>query len=118
MLEPLLTKPTRRSLPLLQTRPTKRSQCVDGPRPCPWASCRYHLAIDVVERYGTEFVRENPKYTGVDSCALDVAAQGSHTSKDLAPILGLTQMESKSIFAESTVALSEVAQALVADDEE
>lgn len=28
-------------------RPTKRSECVDGPRPCPWVSCRHHLLLEI-----------------------------------------------------------------------
>lgn len=28
-------------------RPTKRSECIDGPRPCPWVSCRHHLLLEV-----------------------------------------------------------------------
>lgn len=32
--------------------PTTRGDCVDGPRPCPWVRCRFHLAIEVNE-FGT-----------------------------------------------------------------
>ncbi len=28
-------------------RPKLRSECVDGPRPCPFVSCKYHLYLDV-----------------------------------------------------------------------
>jgi sigma-70-like protein len=31
----------------LPSRPKTRGDCVDGPRPCPWVSCRYHLLLDV-----------------------------------------------------------------------
>lgn len=27
-------------------RPHARGKCKDGPRPCPWASCRYHLEVE------------------------------------------------------------------------
>jgi hypothetical protein len=33
------------SVPL--RRPRTRGDCVDGPRPCPWVSCHYHLALEV-----------------------------------------------------------------------
>jgi hypothetical protein len=37
-----------RGIPALwPRRPRNRSECKDGPRPCPWVSCRYHLALDV-----------------------------------------------------------------------
>ncbi len=25
------------------TRPKTRGDCIDGPRPCPWVSCRHHM---------------------------------------------------------------------------
>lgn len=28
-------------------RPTTRAECRNGPRPCPWIGCRYHLLIEV-----------------------------------------------------------------------
>lgn len=28
-------------------RPTVRSECENGPRPCPWVGCKYHLYLDV-----------------------------------------------------------------------
>jgi hypothetical protein len=38
-------------LPVLN-RPTNRSECKDGPRPCPWISCRHHLYLDVDDETG------------------------------------------------------------------
>jgi DNA-directed RNA polymerase specialized sigma subunit len=60
-------------LPLLQERPRVRGDCEDGPRPCPWVQCRYHL--------------EHPKW----SCALDVADEGPHTQEQVATLLGVSQ---------------------------
>ncbi|MCB2188621.1 MAG: hypothetical protein KQJ78_19545 [Deltaproteobacteria bacterium] len=28
-------------------RPTRRAECFQGPRPCPWVGCRWHLAWEV-----------------------------------------------------------------------
>lgn len=28
-------------------RPRTRAECIDGPRPCPWASCRHHLLLEI-----------------------------------------------------------------------
>lgn len=50
-------------------RPTRRSECIDGPRPCPWLSCRYHLP---------------------SSCALDEAAGGPRTPTEVAELMGVT----------------------------
>ena len=33
-------------------KPRLRSECADGPRPCPFVSCKYHLYIDVSARTG------------------------------------------------------------------
>ncbi len=33
-------------------RPKWRSDCEGGPRPCPWTTCRYHLAFDVTSAGG------------------------------------------------------------------
>lgn len=57
---------------LTQLRPKTRADCIDGPRPCPWVSCKYNLQIDV---------RSNGRYTEptvviregcTESCVLDV----------------------------------------------
>lgn len=31
-------------------RPTTRGECCQGPRPCPWVSCRHHLLISVTTK--------------------------------------------------------------------
>jgi hypothetical protein len=58
-------------------RPQTRGECIDGPRPCPYVGCRYHLFLDVYRagglqlNFGTENVDILKK---VDhTCALDVA---------------------------------------------
>ena len=42
---------TRRLLPVLQ-RPTRRSECVGGIRPCPWVSCKANMIVDYTEGGG------------------------------------------------------------------
>lgn len=54
-------------------RPRTRGECIDGPRPCPWVSCRYHL--------------EHP----AESCALDVADRGPSTVRRIGKLLGMPQ---------------------------
>lgn len=113
-----LTKP-RRQLPMAADRPTRRSQCVDGPRPCPWVTCRYHLHLDLVVKDGETVVRENPNYhegAGVDSCALDVAARGPLSSKDAAPIIGISASACKELYRDSQLAAEEVAKILAGDE--
>ncbi len=72
--------------------PRSRSECRDGERPCPFVSCRYHLAIDVREngsitwnRPGTEIEEQ------VETCALDVADRGPMTLEEIASQLEITR---------------------------
>lgn len=76
-------------------RPIKRARCAVVPRPCPFANCRYHLALDVTD--GGK-IRYNHPDTQLDrlepSCALDVAEQqGGLTVAELAAVMGTTYDE-------------------------
>lgn len=52
--------------------PKTRAECVNGPRPCPKGTCRYHLDV-------------------APSCALDVADEGPQTLREVAVFFGLTR---------------------------
>lgn len=74
-------------------RPRTRGECADGPRPCPFVSCRYHLALDVDPEVGT--IRLNWPHLEIDqlaeTCALDVADRGGMTLEDVGGILNITR---------------------------
>lgn len=74
-------------------RPTTRSECASGPRPCPFISCKYHLYLDVSPRTGS--IKLNfPDLDVWDlpvSCALDVADAGGSTLEDVGAIMNLTR---------------------------
>ena len=74
-------------------RPKTRADCVDGPRPCPWVSCKYHLYLDVKEE--TQSIKLNFPHLEVwemeQTCALDVAEQGGLTLEEVGHILNLTR---------------------------
>lgn len=80
-----------------QQRPMTRSECVDGPRPCPWLRCRHHLAIEIDSLNGTiKFAypeaAEGDFEARTQSCSLDVANQGEHTLEEVGALIGdLTQ---------------------------
>lgn len=63
-------------------RPRVRGECVDGPRPCPYVGCRYHLFTDTLQKGS---LRLQGKGTIDDllamaqTCALDVADEGGAT---------------------------------------
>lgn len=112
-----LTLRPKRSLPLV-TRPSKRSECLDGPRPCPWASCRYHLNLDLITKNNRDEILENPSYEwGSDSCALDVAERGPLTSKEIAPLLGMSQSGCKELYRDSKEFAEEIAKIMSEEDE-
>ena len=74
-------------------RPKTRGECVDGPRPCPFVSCRHHLYLDVMERSGS--VRFNFPNLEVweleETCALDVADRGGMTLVSVGRMLNVTR---------------------------
>jgi len=74
-------------------KPRTRAECADGPRPCPFVSCKYHLYIDVSPRTGA--IKLNFPDLEVwelgESCALDVADRGGTTLEDVGAIMNLTR---------------------------
>jgi hypothetical protein len=85
-------------LAALAARPRKRSDCIDGPRPCPWAGCSHHLGIYLTP-YGAPKVAFPDGEGGVDvdameeTCVLDVAdAHDKQEPKTYAEVGELTNM--------------------------
>src|SRR6478735_8923841 len=74
-------------------QPQSRAECLDGPRPCPFVSCKHHLFIDVSPRTGA--IKLNFPDLEVwdlgESCALDVADRGGTTLEDVGAIMNLTR---------------------------
>jgi hypothetical protein len=55
---PTFTAPRHTLDPMLAIpRPTTRAECLQEARPCPWASCRYHLLLEVAATKGGDDVR-------------------------------------------------------------
>jgi hypothetical protein len=101
--------------------PGTRGDCIDGPRPCPWVGCEYHLLL-YLDGDGALFVARKRSVPGrraaiaeqatpeaqamveawidaalavleqlEDSCALDVADRGEHTCEEVAALSGVTK---------------------------
>jgi hypothetical protein len=74
-------------------KPRTRAECAEGPRPCPFVSCKHHLFIDVSPRTGA--IKLNFPDLEVwdlgESCALDVADRGGTTLEDVGAIMNLTR---------------------------
>jgi len=82
------------------TRPKTRGDCLQGEnaqRPCPFASCRWNLALDVNQKNGG--IKINfPDANGdvnwdamPESCALDVADRAGITLEEVGEIVGLVR---------------------------
>ncbi len=55
---PMFTGPKHTPDPMLAIpRPTTRGECLQEARPCPWASCRHHLLLEVAATKGGDDVR-------------------------------------------------------------
>lgn len=80
-------------------RPRVRSECLPGGRnemrPCPFASCKHHLAYDVKESNGS--LKRNFPHLEIwemeDTCSLDVAAPGQLEDPNCTSGEGLIQEE-------------------------
>jgi hypothetical protein len=70
-------------------RPKIRGECLDGPRPCPWVSCSYHLGIDVNRSSGR--ITERPGWWDRPTCALDMADQGGLEYPEIGRILNTSK---------------------------
>lgn len=70
-------------------RPRNRSECLCGPRPCPFVGCRYHLYLDVNKAGSiiSNFPDKDPWELPV-SCALDLCDRGPLSLEELSILLG------------------------------
>jgi len=90
-------------------KPKTRGECKDGPRPCPFVSCRHHLALDIGETTGHVWER----YPGKDlaelehTCALDVADRGPHRLIELGRLLNVSRERIRQVEAGALHALNQ-----------
>jgi len=95
-------------LELALTRPTLRSECADGPRPCPHVACKHHLYLDVNPATGT--IKLNFPDLEVwelsDTCALDIAERGGTSLDDISKLMNVTRERVRQI---ETQAMSKLA---------
>lgn len=74
-------------------RPRTRGECADGPRPCPWAGCRHHLALDVNASNGAIKVNapDREVWELEETCALDVADRDGETLERVGALMNVTR---------------------------
>lgn len=91
-------------------RPRTRGECENAPRPCPFLSCKYHLAVDVTSNGSlTLNFPESELEDLVDTCALDAAARGGMTLDDVGARMNLTRERVRQIETIATLALPDEA---------
>lgn len=73
-------------------KPTVLLDCAEGPRPCPYVSCKYHLYLDVTEEGAIKLnFPDLEVWEMVDSCALDVADRGGTSLHEVGAVMNLTR---------------------------
>jgi len=75
------------------TRPRLRAECENGPRPCPYLSCKHHLYLDINPATGSIKLNFPDKelWDLPETCALDVADRGGVTLEEVGTLLNLTR---------------------------
>lgn len=83
-----------------EPRPRTRADCCDGPRPCPFVGCRYHLYLDVspIGSLVLNFPALEPGDLA-ETCALDIAERGSATLEEIAKALNITRERARQLEA-------------------
>ena len=74
-------------------RPRSRAECINGPRPCMFISCKHHLYLDVNPATGSIKLNFPDKevWEMGETCALDVADRGGITLEEVGSIMNLTR---------------------------
>jgi Sigma-70, region 4 len=86
--------------PMLEHRPTKRSECRGGPRPCPWVGCAHNNYIKEI-RDG-KIIRTVPgsapeEADPMTSCRLDLQESGGLTLKEVSEAYGVSRERGRQI---------------------
>lgn len=84
-------------------KPLTRGECSLVTRPCPFVSCRFHLAIDVNENTGT--IKLNFPDLEIwelsETCALDVAERGGLKLEAVGEVMNITRERVRQIEAKA-----------------
>lgn len=71
--------------------PKIRGHCENGPRPCPWILCKYHLYLDVAIESRSNGDHFGKTLTEIpETCALDLANGNGMEWEEIGEVLGTT----------------------------
>lgn len=90
-------------------RPKNRSECINGPRPCPWVGCKYHLWGDFDDN--GEHTCAHPgkmPWELEHTCALDLADDGPISTEQIGQAIGVGAERARQLVVEGLEALREV----------
>ena len=91
------------------SRPAHRSDCQDGPRPCPWVSCRHHLYLDVKDNGSIKMNFPGSDLDDlVETCSLDVAERDGCRLQEVAEVLNLSKERVRQVEFAALVQASKV----------
>ena len=95
------------------TRPKTRADCVSGPRPCSFVSCKYNLYLDVNPETGSIKLNFPDKelWELPYSCALDVAEKGGITLEEVGEIMNLTRERIRQVETRGLLKVREATEA-------
>lgn len=95
-----------------QTRPKTRADCVNGPRPCQFVSCKHNLYLDVNPETGSIKLNFPDKeiWELEHTCALDVAEKGGITLEEVGAIMNLTRERIRQVETRGLMKLREATE--------
>ncbi len=96
-----------------QNRPKVRAECVNGPRPCLFVSCKHNLYLDVNPETGSIKLNfPDKEITELEhTCALDVAEKGGITLEEVGTIMNLTRERIRQVETRGLLKLREATEA-------
>ena len=93
-------------LPILDDydRPVRRGDCLRMPRPCPFASCRHHLAVDVSPGGTLKLNFPDVEIEDMkETCSLDIADRHGVQLEVVGEIMSLTRERVRQIEVRATI---------------
>jgi hypothetical protein len=95
------------------TRPRTRADCINGPRPCMFVSCKHNLYLDVNPETGSIKLNFPDKeiWELEHTCALDVAEKGGITLEEVGEIMNLTRERIRQVETRGLMKLREATEA-------
>jgi hypothetical protein len=96
-----------------EQRPKTRADCMNGPRPCLFVSCKHNLYLDVNPETGSIKLNFPDKeiWQLQYSCALDVAEKGGITLEEVGEIMNLTRERIRQVETRGLMKLREATEA-------